>query len=125
MTNGLNLPEKDLVSLLQKKDYNAFSYLYDQYAPLVYGLIFKEVKNEQLASEILTQTFINISNECESLSCVRQRLFSWILGMAKKTAMNGFKVNIDVIALLPPDNQLESYSQKNLASKSAYNPSFS
>ncbi|GEO08143.1 RNA polymerase sigma factor [Segetibacter aerophilus] len=81
---------------LKQKDQKAFSYLYDQYAPSIYGVLVREVKNEQLAAEILKRTFINIIEECNNMDCIKQSLFVWLLMMTKKMAASSFNVNINL-----------------------------
>ncbi|MDB5248868.1 MAG: rpoE 4 [Segetibacter sp.] len=88
--------DEDLISMLKRKDENAFSYLYDKYGPLLYGVILKNVHDEKLASDILKKAFIKIWTECKSLDCVRQHLFAWLLSITNKTAMTDFKVNLQI-----------------------------
>ncbi|MCW3111440.1 MAG: polymerase sigma-70 factor [Segetibacter sp.] len=124
MTKTAKLTKKDLVLLLKQKNENAFSLLYDDYAPLIYGIILREVKNDALASEILKSTFINIFKESKNIDCVKQSLFTWLLSVTKKTAAAGFEVNIDLKSpLLPQKLNSENYLKKNINYQTGSNSS--
>jgi hypothetical protein len=97
---SVRMTENQLFASLKQKDQEAFSFLYDQYAPSIYGIILREVKNSELASEILINTFTNIIGECNTIDCIKQSLFIWLLGITKKTARSDFDININLAALL-------------------------
>ena len=101
MSKTVQLAEKQLLLLLQQKNERAFSYLYDQYAPVLYGLIVREVKNEKLASEVLKRTFLNIARQCHDIGCIKKSLFSWLLTLTRKTASIDFNVDITFTSLTP------------------------
>jgi RNA polymerase sigma-70 factor (ECF subfamily) len=90
-----NLPDTELLLLLKSKDEKALSYVYDLYAPGMYGLILKKVKDEDLAAKILKCTFLNIWKECGKADCFKQRLFTWILSQTHKTALTDFKIDLN------------------------------
>ena len=122
MTKSLPPTEKELLLLLKQKSEKAFSYLYDQYAPLVYGLILKKVRDEKLASDILSSTFINILEECNNPECVKQTLFTWILKLAKQTAAIKYKVDIDFRSfILSQKENLNNFTQKPTPFQTTYN----
>ncbi|WP_297820772.1 hypothetical protein [Segetibacter sp.] len=106
---SVNLTERELVLSLKQKDEKAFGHLYDQYAPIIYGIILREVNNHDIASEILKSTFLNVINECDNIDCVKHSLLIWLLVMTKKTASANFKVNINFNSLLK-SQQLSSSS---------------
>lgn len=100
MPTEAKLTEKELWLLLKQKSASAFSYLYDEYAPLIYGTIVREVKNPQLASDILKNTFINIVNECNHTDCIKSSLFSWMLQLTRTTAIQEFRTSLDFSSLI-------------------------
>ena len=112
MIKSAKLTEEQLFMLLKQKNELGFSYLYDRYAPLIYGILLRETKNTRLASEILKNTFVSIVNECDNLDCIKQSLFTWLLVLMKKTAREDFKVNIDFKSLLPPKVTAENHPQR-------------
>jgi DNA-directed RNA polymerase specialized sigma24 family protein len=76
--------EQELIDLLQKKNREAYIYLYDRYAPALYGVIFKAVKNEKIAAHILERGFQKIWEQCHSLDCINQSLFIWMHSIVYK-----------------------------------------
>lgn len=85
-----------LLLQLKNNDKNAFSFIYDKYSPLLYGLILRRVQNEKLAAEILKNAFIRIWNECKNIDCVKANLFTWLLSSTNKTALTDFKINLEI-----------------------------
>jgi hypothetical protein len=102
----VQLTEKELYTALKQKDPKAFSDLYDQYAPSIYGIIVREVKDNHLAAEILKNTFVNIIDECNDMDCIKQSLFMWLLRTTKKIAGSSFNVNINLSGLLMPRTEV-------------------
>jgi hypothetical protein len=70
--------KEELISLLQKRNKEAYFYLYDKYAPALYGIILKAVKDEKIAVRILKIGFQKIWEQCHSLDCIKQSLFVWM-----------------------------------------------
>ena len=52
--------EEELVALLQNQDKQAFSYLYDNYAPALNNIIFRMVEDVTLSEDILQEAFVKI-----------------------------------------------------------------
>lgn len=98
------MPEEVLVSRLFKKDQLAFSYLYDNYAAALNGVIFRIVQDEETAEDVLQDTFIKIWNNFASYDKTKGRLFTWLVNIARNLAIDhtrskGFKnqqKNLDV-----------------------------
>lgn len=80
--------EEVLVSLLQRKDQQAFSYLYDNYSAALYGVIFKMVEDKELSEDILQEAFVKIWNNFSSYDNTKGRLFTWILNLARNLTID-------------------------------------
>ncbi len=80
------LSNLELIQLLKQRDKNVFNYLYDTYAPSLYGVILKLVKNNELADEILEKVFIEIWNTCTTFDCTKQSLFICMYSITYKMA---------------------------------------
>ncbi|HEY0273412.1 MAG TPA: hypothetical protein VGC22_09520, partial [Chitinophaga sp.] len=52
--------EADWVAGLTARDKTVIALCYDRYAPALYGYVLKTVKNEQVASSILSAAFLHI-----------------------------------------------------------------
>ena len=80
--------EDELVSLLQNKDAQAFSYLYDNYSAALYGIIYKMVEEKELAEDILQEAFVKIWNSFASYNNTKGRLFTWMLNVARNLTID-------------------------------------
>lgn len=88
--------EEELVLLLQNKDQQAFSYLYDNYAGALNGIIGRMVDSRELAEDILQEAFIKIWNNFASYDTGKGRLFTWMLNITRNLTIDtlrskGFK----------------------------------
>jgi RNA polymerase sigma-70 factor, ECF subfamily len=92
---------KDLhiVALLRQDDKSAISLLYDNYSDALFGVILRIVQQETLAEEILQDTFLKIWKYRESYDESKGRFFTWMLNIARNTAID--------------QTRLKSFSQKN------------
>jgi RNA polymerase sigma factor (sigma-70 family) len=80
--------ETELVSRLKQKDEQAFSYLYDQYAGALYGLVKQIVPDTELGNDVLQEVFINIWRRIDSYDQTRGRLFTWMLNIARNASID-------------------------------------
>ncbi|OZI06675.1 RNA polymerase subunit sigma-70 [Siphonobacter sp. BAB-5385] len=80
--------EKDLVGLLRERDQRGFTILYDNYSSALYGVILKIVKSEETASDVMQEAFVKIWRNIESYERSKGSLFTWILNVARNTAID-------------------------------------
>jgi RNA polymerase sigma factor (sigma-70 family) len=80
--------EDELVSLLQNRDVQAFSYLYDNYCGALYGIIYKMVEDKELAEDILQESFVKIWNNFSNYNNAKGRLFTWMLNITRNLAID-------------------------------------
>lgn len=80
--------EDELVQLLQKQDQQAFSYLYDNYAPALNGVIFRLVEDRALSEDILQEAFVKIWNNFSSYDASKGRLFTWMMNLTRNLAID-------------------------------------
>ncbi len=80
--------EEELVLLLQDKDQQAFSYLYDNYAAALNGIIYRMVENRELAEDILQEAFVKIWNNFSSYDTGKGRLFTWMLNITRNLTID-------------------------------------
>jgi RNA polymerase sigma factor (sigma-70 family) len=88
-----------IVELLRQDDKSAISLLYDNYSDALFGVILRIVQQEELAEEILQDTFLKIWKFRESYDESKGRFFTWMLNIARNTAID--------------QTRLKSFSQKN------------
>lgn len=80
--------ETELVLLLQARDQQAFSYLYDNYAAALNGVICKMVEDRQIAEDILQEAFLKIWNNIQRYDAVKGRLFTWMLNIVRNLTID-------------------------------------
>jgi RNA polymerase sigma-70 factor, ECF subfamily len=82
------LAEDELVSRLFKQDREAFAYLYDNYAPALYGIIFRIVQKEEIARDVLQECFLKIWSNFTQYDKTKGRLFTWTVNIARNLAID-------------------------------------
>jgi RNA polymerase sigma-70 factor, ECF subfamily len=82
------IAEEALVSLLQSKDQRGFSILYDNYSSALFGVILKIVRSEEVAADVMQDTFVKIWRNIEAYNRTKGTLFTWILNVARNTAID-------------------------------------
>ncbi|HEX7903293.1 MAG TPA: sigma-70 family RNA polymerase sigma factor [Chitinophagaceae bacterium] len=88
MNLKLTYSEAELVALLQQQDEQAFSYLYDNYAAALLGIINQIVPDKQMATDVLQEVFVNIWRKINTYDAVRGRLFTWMLNISRNAAID-------------------------------------
>ncbi len=85
------LSPEELLSLLLNKDEQGFNYLYDNYSAALYGIIIRILGNEDEAAEALQDIFLKIWNSVQSYRSDRGSLYTWMLNIARNTALDVLK----------------------------------
>ncbi|NJO00428.1 MAG: sigma-70 family RNA polymerase sigma factor [Bacteroidia bacterium] len=80
--------EEKLVILLKAHERRAFAHLYDQYGAALYGVILRVVKAPEVAQEVLQDSFVKIWKNMDSYDPAKGSLFTWILQIARNTAID-------------------------------------
>lgn len=86
-----NLPtytEQELVLLLRNRNNQAFNYLYDNYSGALYSIILQIIQENELASDVLQEVFVNIWRKMESYDASKGRLFTWMLNIARNASID-------------------------------------
>jgi RNA polymerase sigma-70 factor (ECF subfamily) len=82
------IAEDALVVLLQSKDQRGFSILYDNYSSALYGVILKIVRSEEIAADVMQDSFVKIWKNIDGYNRSKGTLFTWILNVARNTAID-------------------------------------
>jgi RNA polymerase sigma factor (sigma-70 family) len=80
--------EAELLEGLNRQDAQAFSYLYDNYAAALLGIISQIVPDRETANDTLQQVFINIWKKIGSYDPGKGRLFTWMLNIARNASID-------------------------------------
>jgi RNA polymerase sigma factor (sigma-70 family) len=85
---SLTYTEAELVQGLKARDEKVFSYVYDHYSPALYGVALKVVNDETTAVDVLQEIFLKIWRGIERYDAEKGRLFTWMLNIARNTAID-------------------------------------
>ncbi len=80
-----------LIKKFKEQDTSAFEELYTTYSESLFGVIFTIVKDKELAEELLQDTFVKIWNNAGSYTAKKGRFFTWILNIARNTAIDAYR----------------------------------
>jgi RNA polymerase sigma factor (sigma-70 family) len=80
--------ETELVALLQERNGQAFSYLYDNYSGALLGVIGGIISDRDLAGDVLQNVFVNIWRKIDLYDASKGRLFTWMLNIARNAAID-------------------------------------
>ncbi len=84
----IKLTEEELVERLGARDAAAFEYLYDNYSGALYGSILRMVQDENVAQDLLQETFVKIWKNYSSYNSDRGRLYTWMVNIARNLAID-------------------------------------
>jgi RNA polymerase sigma factor (sigma-70 family) len=111
--------EQELIESLKRNDREAFEYLYDRYSSALYGIILRIVKDEEKAADVMQDAFLKIWKNMASYNAEKGTLFTWILNVARNTAIDKLRVEVKLERVIA----LEQVPDGELANSSIYNPS--
>jgi RNA polymerase sigma-70 factor (ECF subfamily) len=88
LTNRGAYEEGELIASLRRKDNQAFGYLYDHYAGALGQIVRQIIPDEEVVSDVLQETFVNIWRKIELYDENKGRLFTWMLNIARNAAID-------------------------------------
>ncbi|MBP0904447.1 RNA polymerase sigma factor [Mariniflexile gromovii] len=80
--------EKEIVTLLELGDKKAITLLYDNYSDALYGVIKKIIADEDMAQDVLQESFIKIWRYAKKYDSTKAKLFTWLYRIAYNTAID-------------------------------------
>lgn len=83
--------EKQIIQWLQAQDKRAISHLYDAYGGALYGLILRMVQSEEVAQDLVQDTFVKVWKNGHRYDSSKGRLFTWIINIGRNTAINAIQ----------------------------------
>ncbi|MHA4895314.1 RNA polymerase sigma factor [Pedobacter sp. PWIIR3] len=84
----LSSSEQNLVEGIKSGDQKTISMLYTMYSPALYGIISRIIKFDEIAEDVLQETFVKIWRSIDQYQESRGRLFTWMARLAKNTAID-------------------------------------
>ena len=82
------LSETDLIHALSTKSRIGSEALYDMYSSSLYGIIYRIVQHEEIAEDLLQETFVKIWNSFSSFDSEKGRLFTWMVNIARNLSID-------------------------------------
>ncbi len=98
----ISLSEEELIVALRQREKVAAEALYDMYSASLFGVIIRIVQNNELAEDLLQETFVKIWNSFSSYSSDKGRLFTWMVNIARN-------LSIDKIRSKDYKNQIKNH----------------
>jgi RNA polymerase sigma-70 factor (ECF subfamily) len=77
-----------LIEKFKQKDEKAFESLYNMYSDSMQGVIYNIVRDNDIAKEVMQDVFIKAWQNAQSYSTEKGRFFTWILNIARNTAID-------------------------------------
>ncbi len=88
MASKLPISEQELVSLLKSRSEEGYRLLYKHYAGALFGVVMKIVQEEEVAQDVLQDTFVKIWKNIGGYDRSKGTLFTWMLNVARNTAID-------------------------------------
>ena len=88
MARRTQIAEESLVSMLSERNQEGMEILYDNYSSALYGVIHRIVQNDEMAEDVLQETFLKIWNNFSQYDPAKGRLFTWMLNIARNMGID-------------------------------------
>jgi len=90
MSNTKNITEieKEITKLMALGDRKAVNLAYENYGDILYGIIRRIVKSEELAEEVLQDVMVKVWINSKSYNNKKGRLFTWLSNIARNTSID-------------------------------------
>ncbi len=75
--------EEILLRKLNRRNEQAFQWLYDQYAHVLYGVVLTSVGQPALASRVVEEVFVKAWTDFDQYNPRKTRLLTWLLARAR------------------------------------------
>lgn len=90
-TTKISLTEEQLVQGLKAQDTAAIQALYEQYSGALMGVIIRIIPIEEIAEDLLQDTFLRIWNSTRHYDPSKGRLFTWMMNIARNIAIDKYR----------------------------------
>jgi RNA polymerase sigma-70 factor (ECF subfamily) len=76
------------IQQLKNQDRAAIAHLYDRYGHALYGIVFRIVQSEELAEQVIQDTFLKAWRFGANYDESKGKIFTWLLNIARNTAID-------------------------------------
>ncbi len=84
----IKISEEELIKALRSREKIAIEALYDMYSGSLNGIIYRIVQHEEIAEDLLQETFVKIWNSFASFDSAKGRLFTWMANIARNISID-------------------------------------
>ncbi len=88
MYDTITYTENELVKAMQEKDKKAFSYLYKNYASIIFGTINRIIVDTAIAEDTMQEVFVKIWSNIHQYDATKGKLFTWMINLTKNYAID-------------------------------------
>lgn len=99
--------------MLVSGDKNVMEHLYDMYSGALYGICLKIVKDSEIAQDVLQDSFIKIWKNGGKYEPSKGRLFTWMLNIARNTAIDHLRSKAMKYEIQNIDNNVSVIEREN------------
>lgn len=82
------MEDNKIIIRLQQADPKAIGDLYEAYGAALFSIALRIVGSQQLAEQVLQDTFVKVWRCCSSYDPSKGRIFTWLLNIARNTAID-------------------------------------
>jgi RNA polymerase sigma-70 factor (ECF subfamily) len=86
-----------LILRLKNKEELALSMLYDKYSAAIYGVILRMIKQEELAQDLLQETFLTVWNQSYRYDDTKGSFYTWVYRIARNKTLNQIRSQKNII----------------------------
>ena len=83
-----NSIQDELITRLHRSDCTAISDIYEVYSGALYNMVLRIVHSQELAQQVLQDTFVKTWSGRMQYDATKGRLFTWMLNIARNTAID-------------------------------------
>jgi DNA-directed RNA polymerase specialized sigma24 family protein len=105
------LSERTLIAVVQTRTRTGAETLYDQYAASLFKIIYCYVKDQQMAEDLLEQTFIHIWNTIDQFKEQPGGLHAWMLSIARNLSKSAMTTKTYLLKAAPTEAANSSHPE--------------
>ena len=102
--------EKDIVALFREKDSQALHLIDQHYQRALVGVIMRIVKTEAFVLDIWQESLVKICKYSHSYDPEKGRLFTWLLNICRRIAMDKTRSKVYKESALTPDFRTKKWN---------------
>lgn len=80
--------EGEIIQLLRDRSTRAIDIIYRQYIDALYGVVVRIVASDQVAEDVIQESFVKIWQNAGSYDPSKGRLFTWLVNICRNTAID-------------------------------------